>query len=270
MTVAEGSALTINCGLKQTTNVKWYSGTALGSNLIATMDGGTISVTDDAVYGLTEEGSLIIKSLQNEHAGQYTIEHVSSERIKERATVVINIKVLQLDCPEELVVKRGNNLTINCGLGEKPSVRWYNGTLSNLTVIANTEDGKKSVIDDKVFGIKQDASLIIKHIRPEQEGVYLVEHFMPDTSKESRTVAVKISGTITRCPEKVSNKDGSTIIINCHLDGMSSVKWYFGTSPNCFPIAKTENGTFSVAHEQIHGINANGSLIVKDLRHEQE
>lgn len=99
---------------------------------------------------------------------------------------------------------------------------------------------------------------------------WMLNEYMWIILNTQNILSIFFKGSILHCPYVVSDKEESTVTINCHLNETFNVKWYFGTTTYSQSIAEIENGIKSVADEQLYDINSNATLIIKDLRHQQE
>ncbi|PIK41300.1 putative peroxidasin-like isoform X2 [Apostichopus japonicus] len=251
-------------------NVKWYRETA-PQDPVATIEGETIQITDNNLYALTEYGSLTIKHLRHEQEGSYYVEYVTPDGLKQTRTVYIYIRASFLTCRDTVSYEEGRKAIISCNLVGR-NVIWYRG--SHSSPIAKIEDGTMSVANCNIYGIIEDGSLIINHLRREQEGVYIIEHVSSDGEMVTKALTVKIEENIftasnLNCPKTVTAKEGSEAIIRCGLIKMSNVKWYRDTAPQD-PVATIERETTQITDNNLYALTEDVSLTIKHLRHEQE
>ncbi|XP_071830544.1 uncharacterized protein [Apostichopus japonicus] len=273
MLVKKGSEVIINCGMEGKANGKWYFGTTPYTKPIAEAIIGTTLIGRQDIYDIKEDLSLVIKNIQHEQEWFYTIEHLESDGTKERSTLALKLRVSisgleniftasNLNCPKTVSAKEGSEAMIRCGLINN----WYRETAPQDPV-ATTEEETIQMTDNNIYAFTEDVSFTINHLRHEQEGSYYIEYITPDGEKQTRMVDVYIRASFHTCRDIVSYEEGRTAIINCNLVGRN-VKWYKGTHPS--PVAQIEDGTMSVANCKIYRITEDGSLIINQLRREQE
>ncbi|XP_071830557.1 uncharacterized protein [Apostichopus japonicus] len=99
MSVEEGSTQVVNCTLTTSTltELYWFVGNSTSSLPIAQLVSGVQHVWPVQHYDISDDGSLIIKSVGRNQTGPYTILHFMEDDEKEQDTVFINL--IDEPCP---------------------------------------------------------------------------------------------------------------------------------------------------------------------------
>ncbi|XP_071830560.1 uncharacterized protein [Apostichopus japonicus] len=99
LSVEKGSILVVNCSLTTSTltELYWFVGNSTSSPPIAQLVSGVQHVWPVQHYDISEDGSLIIKSVGRNQTGPYTILHFMEDFEKEQDTVFINL--IEEPCP---------------------------------------------------------------------------------------------------------------------------------------------------------------------------
>ncbi|PIK44455.1 putative obscurin-like, partial [Apostichopus japonicus] len=263
----EGTNATISCELNENSNVTWYFGTAPHWNRIATSEDGIMS---NELYGITKDGSLVIRNISHKQEGFYTVQHYTSDYTNSKATIDVLIKASPLNCPEEVTAKEGSEVKIICDLKVNFEVKWYHGLAIPSNVIARIEKGNKSVVDEDIYALTENSSIIVKHLRSEQEGVYTVVQSSMYGRQQSATIVVKKIALSLHCPEELVVKNGSKLIISCILEKKGNVTWYFANATLSKRIATNEDGTRRVIDDRLYVFNEDDSLTINNVWQEME
>uniref|UniRef100_A0A8C6VDL2 Ig-like domain-containing protein n=1 Tax=Naja naja TaxID=35670 RepID=A0A8C6VDL2_NAJNA len=185
VSVTAGGNLTLKCtltGRNLFRSVQWYKGLDRNQAPIYSDKRGASNRGVRVIPGSTRDFSINIQNVHPEDAGTYycvkfTTLFTWRELASGKGTLVSvtgqNMEVTQF--PENVLVKAGENLTLNCTVtGENlfRSVQWYKGLDRNQAPIYSDNQGVSNRGVRVIPGSTRDFSINIQNVHPEDAGTY--------------------------------------------------------------------------------------------------
>ncbi|XP_026119939.1 uncharacterized protein LOC113099077 [Carassius auratus] len=273
MYVKIGHSVTLNSGLSEMMDnylIRWRFQYGLIAEINVTAD--RFSVFDDVLDGIFRDrlklddqtGSLTITNITFEHAGYYEVYNNTMS------------KSFWLSVYDEISVKEGDSVTLNCGLTERDYdwIRWR--FEDSLIADINKWENSVSVYDDVLDGRfrdrlklnKQTGSLTITNITTDHTGRYELVIY--------RRSRMRKTFFLNAVNEEISVKKGDSVTLNSDLTEIMnnvSIEWRFGAEITLLAeISRRTNG-FSVYDDALDGRfrdrlkldNQTGSLTITNI-----